>query len=165
MKSAGATTDYDSAGMHIHISHKMARKCVARFEENLKVMQDILYPINCRHKYKRNWERSNKDESTNSKVSYGVGTNIYHNQVPNFGTLEIRAWRATLNPKMFMARLRFAKKLMDYLASNRTVSVRDFFKTMTPKQKLDYLYMLESPENPHEWGKSPTAVKRLLLAA
>lgn len=153
-KVAGGKTDGGSAGMHIHVSHKDVKKAVEKFRNNLSVMQDILYPINCRPKVK----------GRGGLVSYGVGCNIYHDQTAGFGTLEIRAWNSTLNTKMFMARLRFAKKLVDYLVSDLPVTVEDFFKSLGVQGKRDYMFMLTSKENPHKWGKY-AATKKLLKAA
>lgn len=153
-KVAGGKTDGGSAGMHIHISHKDVKKAVEKFRNNLSVMQDILYPINCRPKVK----------GRGGLVSYGVGGNIYHDQTAGFGTLEIRAWNSTLNTKMFMARLRFAKKLVDFLVSDLPVTVEDFFKSLGVQGKRDYMFMLTSKENPHKWGKY-AATKKLLKAA
>lgn len=150
----GATNKYGTAGMHVHISHKNIEKIVDRFTQNLSTMQEILYPINCRKKIKANGER----------VHYGVESNIYHNQIDSFGTLEIRAWNSTLDPKLFLARIKFCKTITEWLAKAKEITVDSFFNYMTPAEKRNYGYMLNHPENPHEWGFPPKAVNALLAA-
>lgn len=153
-KEKGATNEFGTAGMHIHISRPDIRKVVDRFAKNLSTMQEILYPINCRKKLKYD----------KTEVSYGVGGNIYHDQISSFGTLEIRAWNSTLDPKLFMARIKFCKTITDWLAKTKVVSVESFFDSLSPKDKRNYAYMMNHPENPHEWGFPPKAINALLAA-
>ena len=95
-------------------------------------------------------------------ISYGVNSNIYRNQTDEFGTLEIRAWNSTLDPKLFLARIKFCKTFTDWLAKTTTVSVESFFDFMNKSEKENYKYMLNHPENPHEWGFPAKAVNALL---
>lgn len=148
----GATTKFGTAGMHIHISRKDIGEIVKKFEQNLNTMQEILYPINCRKKLKFN----------NEPVNYGVGSNIYHNQLSDFGTLEIRAWNSTLDPKLFMARIKFCRTLTNWLAKAKDITVEAFFNSLSPAEKWNYKYMMNHPENPHEWGFPPKAINALL---
>ena len=151
-KEKGAITENGTAGMHIHISRRDIKPIVTKFRNNLRVMQDILYPINCR-------ELATKDGSL---IHYGVGDNIYHDQTLSFGTLEIRAWNATLNPKMFLARIKFCKTFTEWLATTTEVCIESFFNFMNEEEKRNYKYMLLSKENPHKWGFPAKAVEALL---
>ena len=151
-KEKGAKTDRGTAGMHIHISRAGIKAITQKFENNLEIMQAILYPINCRKKKMYNGR----------DVLYGVQGNIYRNQTNEFGTLEIRAWNATLDPKLFLARIKFCKTFTDWLAKTTTVSVESFFDFMNKSEKENYKYMLNHPENPHEWGFPAKAVNALL---
>lgn len=152
-KEIGGYTDKGTAGMHIHISRADIRTITDRFMENISTMQDILYPINCRKKLKYNGDR----------VHYGVGDNIYRNQNAEFGTLEIRAWNATLDPKLFLARIKFCKTFTNWLAKTTEITVDSFFKFMNKSEKENYKYMLNHTENPHEWGFPAKAVRALLV--
>lgn len=151
-KEAGAKTNRGTAGMHIHISRKNIRLITKKFSDNLRVMQDILYPINCR----------NLQLYNGGRVSYGVDSNIYRNQNVEFGTLEIRAWNSTLDPKLFLARIKFCKTLTDWLKKTNTVSIKSFFDYMNKSEKDNYKFMLNHKENPHEWGFPPAAINALL---
>lgn len=153
-KSKGAKTDAGTAGMHIHISRPDVKKIVDRFRDNLATMQEILYPINCRK----------LNLADGRPMYYGVRDNIYRDQVCDFGTLEIRAWNATLDPKLFLARIKFCKTFTEWLSKTTTVSVQSFFDYMSAKEKANYKYMLNHKENPHEWGFPPKAVNALLAA-
>lgn len=148
----GAKTDSGTAGMHIHISRSDINPIVAKFRNNLRVMQDILYPINCRDLTMKN----------GGMIHYGVGDNIFHDQTTTFGTLEIRAWNSTLNPKMFLARIKFCKTFTDWLATTTDVCVESFFNFMDESAKRNYKYMLLNKENPHKWGFPAKAVEALL---
>lgn len=156
-KKAGAETKGGSAGMHVHISHPRIKKAISNFREHLELMQSILYPINCRPKKKL------RNDGSETDISYGVGCNIYRDQGSCFGTLEIRAWNATLDPKMFMARVRFSKWLVDFLVKEPRPTEKKLFDAMGVQAKRDYLYMLNSKENPHAWGDE-TKVRELLAA-
>lgn len=153
-KTKGALTKYGTAGMHIHISRPDIETVVKNFKSNLSAMQDILYPINCR-----------KQKLYDGREMYfGVHDNIYRDQLHDFGTLEIRAWNATLNPKLFMARIKFCKTFTEWLAKTKVVSVESFFDFMNAQEKANYSYMLNHKENPHEWGFPPKAINALLAA-
>jgi len=151
-KDKGATTKYGTAGMHIHISRPDVKKVVDNFRKNLTTMQAILYPINCR-----------KLKTYDGKDMYfGVNDNIFRDQTGEFGTLEIRAWNSTLDPKLFMARIKFCKTFTNWLAKTKEVSVSSFFDFMSKQEKANYSYMLNHAENPHMWGFPPKAVNALL---
>lgn len=151
-KELGAFTDKGTAGMHIHISRNNIKKIIKNFADNLPVMKDILYPINCRKlkKYDGN------------SMYYGVEGNIYHDQSSEFGTLEIRAWNSTLDPKLFLARIKFCKTLTNWLETATVFSVESFFNFMSKSEKDNYKYMLNHKENPHEWGFPAKAINALL---
>ena len=151
-KELGGTNEFGSAGMHIHISRKDIKAIIKKFADNLNTMQEILYPINCRKLKKADGDL----------MYYGVNGNIYHNQADSFGTLEIRAWNSTLDPKLFLARIKFCKTLTNWLAETATVSIESFFNFMSKGEKANYKYMLNHPENPHEWGFPPKAINALL---
>lgn len=157
-KRIGCGTGQGTAGMHVHVSHPRILVAINTFKDNLSLMQKILYPINCRPKMKKK-----EDGTEDGSVSYGTGTNIYHDQSGTFGTLEIRAWNATLDTRMFMARVRFSRFLVDYLAHDTKPTLAKIFHAMKPQTKRDYLYMLDSKENPHEWGND-TQIRQLLAA-
>lgn len=150
-KEKGATSEYGTAGMHVHISRGDIGVIVKKFAQNLDVMQGILYPINCR-----------KRTNSNGTQSYGVNNNIYHDQLATFGTLEIRAWNSTLDPKLFMARIKFCKTLTDWLAKAKKVTIDGFFASLTQAEKKNYKYMLNHAENPHEWGFPVSAINAML---
>lgn len=153
-KSKGAKIDSGTAGMHIHISREGIGDIIEKFKSNLSTMKDILYPINCR-----------KLKLADGRPMYfGVENNIYRDQRSDFGTLEIRAWNATLDPKLFLARIKFCKTFTEWLAKTTTVSVQSFFEYMSAKEKANYKYMLNHKENPHEWGFPPKAINALLAA-
>lgn len=151
-KELGAFTDKGTAGMHIHISRKNIKKIIKNFSNNLSVMKDILYPINCRKLKKYDGEN----------VCYGVEGNIYRDQSNEFGTLEIRAWNSTLDPKLFLARIKFCKTFTNWLDTADEFTVESFFNFMNKSEKNNYKYMLNHKENPHEWGFPAKAVNALL---
>lgn len=151
-KEMGAFTDKGTAGMHIHISRKNIKKIINNFANNLTVMQQILYPINCRKLKKYD----------GSSMYYGVEGNIYHDQSNEFGTLEIRAWNSTLDPKLFLARIKFCKTFTNWLDTADVFTVESFFNFMSKSEKSNYKYMLNHKENPHEWGFPAKAVNALL---
>ena len=157
-KKNGCETKGGSAGMHVHVSHPKVKIAINTFKDNLALMQKLLYPINCRPR-KKNYKGEDRGD-----VSYGTGGNIYHDQGGTFGTLEIRAWNATLNPRMFMARVRFSRWLVDYLTKDTKPTMAKIFKAMGTQAKRDYLYMLNSKENPHQWGENPDKFRALLAA-
>lgn len=151
-KKFNATTEGGTAGMHIHISRKDIRDIVEKFKNNLSTMQQILYPINCRK----------LELATGGRLHYGVEGNIYRDQLSDFGTLEIRAWNATLDPKLFLARIKFCKYFCDWLAKTTEVSLQNFYDSLTDKDKKNYAYMVNHKENPHQWGMPVKAVQALL---
>lgn len=151
-KSMGFETTRGTAGMHIHISRNDIKQIITKFKDNLETMQEILYPINCRKITKADGE----------KMYFGVNSNIFRDQFAEFGTLEIRAWNATLNPRLFLARIKFCKYFCDWLAKTKTITVENFFSSLGSKEKANYKYMLNNKENPHEWGFPPKAVNALL---
>ena len=151
-KSLNAETTRGTAGMHIHISRKDIKDIVKKFEDNLPTMQQILYPTNCR-KLKL---------SSGNNMYYGVEGNIFRNQLNDFGTLEIRAWNATLDPKLFMERIKFCKYFCDWLADAKEISVEKFFEDLTDVAKKNYKYLVNHAENPHQWGMPLKAVNAML---
>lgn len=151
-KSLNAETTRGTAGMHIHISRKDIKDIVKKFEDNLPTMQQILYPTNCRK----------TTLSGGNRMYYGVEGNIYRNQLSDFGTLEIRAWNATLDPKLFMERIKFCKYLCDWLADAKEISVEKFFEDLTDVAKKNYAYLVNHAENPHQWGMPLKAVNAML---
>lgn len=151
-KSFGATNERGTAGMHIHISRKDIRDIVTKFQENLPVMQQILYPTNCR-KLKL---------SSGANMYYGVEANIFRNQLSDFGTLEIRAWNATVDAKLFLARIKFCQYLCNWLAKATEITVEKFFDSLSGNDKRNYMYMVNHKENPHEWGMPLKAINAML---
>lgn len=153
-KENGMKTDSGTAGMHIHISRKDIKQITTKFRYNLETMQQILYPINCRQLVK----------ADGREIHYGVRDNIYRDQNSEFGTLEIRAWNSTLNPKMFLARIKFCKTFTNWLSAtaNEDICIESFFNFMDAKEKRNYAYMLNSKENPHKWGFPAKAINALL---
>lgn len=142
-KALGLKSEWGTAGMHIHISHKDIRKAIPKFISNLYEMENILYPIGCR-------TRKIGKHHTEDRV-YGIGRDLYRNQAETFGTLEIRAWNATTNPDVFLARIRIAKALVEFLLTDLPVNISEFFKWMSKARKKDYKFLLNT-ENPREYG-------------
>jgi muconolactone delta-isomerase len=142
-KALGLKSEWGTAGMHIHISHKDIRKAIPKFIRNLYEMENILYPIGCRTK--------KVGRSHTSDRCYGIGSDLYRNQEDTFGTLEIRAWNATTNPDVFLARIRIAKALVEFLLTDLPVNISEFFRWMPKARKKDYKFLLET-ENPREYG-------------
>lgn len=142
-KALGLKSEWGTAGMHIHISHKDIRKAIPKFISNLYEMENILYPIGCR-------TRKIGKYHTEDRV-YGIGRDLYRNQAETFGTLEIRAWNATTNPDVFLARIRIAKALVEFLLTDLPVNISEFFKWMSKARKKDYKFLLKT-ENPREYG-------------
>ena len=142
-KALGLKSEWGTAGMHIHISHKDIRKAIPKFILNLYEMENILYPIGCRTK--------KIGKKHNSDRYYGIGNDLYRNQVETFGTLEIRAWNATTNPDVFLARIRIAKALVEFLLTDLPVNIREFFRWLPKARKKDYKFLLNT-ENPREYG-------------
>lgn len=152
-KEMGLKSEYGTAGMHIHISHPQISKVCVKFKEKLNIMQSILYPINSRT------IKCGKDGT--AETSYGINDNIYHDQRTSFGTLEIRAWKATTDPQIFMRRIRIAKAIVEFLLTDIDVTAENFFKWLKPAYKADYEYLLDH-ENPHEFGMQPSTIKYLM---
>lgn len=142
-KALGLKSEWGTAGMHIHISHKDIRKAIPKFIQNLYEMENILYPIGCRTK--------KIGKKHNSDRYYGIGADLYRNQVETFGTLEIRAWNATTNPDVFLARIRIAKALVEFLLTDLPVNMGEFFRWMSKARRKDYKFLLNT-ENPREYG-------------
>ena len=152
-KELGLKSEWGTAGMHIHISCPNIRKATNKFADNLFTMQNILYPINARNKLiGRNGKKP---------THYGVDGNIYHDQTSTFGTLEIRAWNATTNPDVFLARIRIAKAIVEFLLSDKKVSVENFFKWLPKARKKDYKFLMDT-ENPHEYGLNQETILAMM---
>ena len=141
-KEMGLKSEWGTAGMHIHISHKDIQKAIKKFSANLYEMENILYPIGCRTK---------KVGKTKYDRQYGIGKDLYRDQYCIFKTLEIRAWNATTDKKVFLTRIRIAKALVEFLLTDLPVSISEFFKWMSKARKADYKFLLNA-ENPHEYG-------------
>lgn len=141
-KEMGLKSEWGTAGMHIHISHKDIQKAIKKFSSNLYEMENILYPIGCRTK---------KVGKTKYDRQYGIGKDLYRDQYCIFKTLEIRAWNATTDKKVFLTRIRIAKALVEFLLTDLPVSISEFFKWMSKARKADYKFLLNA-ENPHEYG-------------
>ena len=156
-KAIGLKSEYGTAGMHIHVSDKNIEHITQVAKENKGFLEDVLYPISCRTKK----IGAKKDHD----AYFGVGTDIIKDQIGAFKTLEFRAWKATTNPKVFMARIRVTKAIVEYL--NKLTGVRpiasaeEFFKGLEPRVKRDYLFLLRT-ENPHEFGFSPKVVMAMM---
>lgn len=152
-KAIGLKSEYGTAGMHIHVSHPQISKACEKFKNKINIMQSILYPINSRT------IMCGKGEKT--ATTYGINDNIYHDQRSSFGTLEIRAWKATTDPQIFMRRIRIAKAIVEFLLTDIDVTAENFFKWLKPAYKADYEYLLDH-ENPHEFGMQPSTIKYLM---
>ena len=152
-KEIGLKSEWGTAGMHIHISCPNIKKATTKFVNNLFTMQNILYPINARNKM------VGKDRK--KPIHYGVGDNIYHDQTNTFGTLEIRAWNATTNPEVFMARIRIAKAIVQFLLSNQKVTMENFFKWLPKQRRKDYLFLMNT-ENPNEFGLNQETILAMM---
>lgn len=142
-KEIGLKSEWGTAGMHIHISHQDIQKAIKKFKDNIYEMENILYPIGCRTK--KVGRRSKHDRV------YGTGNDLFRDQYSVFRTLEIRAWNATTDPKVFLTRIRIAKALVEFLLTDLPVSITEFFKWMSKARKTDYKFLLNA-ENPHEYG-------------
>lgn len=153
-KEIGLKSEYGTAGMHIHVSHPKIEVAVTRARQNLGFIQDILYPISCRTKQVGK-------ETDRRDAYFGIRDNIMRDQLSDFGTLEFRAWKATTDPKVFMARLRIAKALVEYLVKVNDVNAEDFLKTADKKVRQDYKFLLKT-ENPHEFGFSEKVMKAMM---
>lgn len=154
LKEAGFFTDNGTAGMHIHLSFKkrgLTRKAAHRFTGALSEMQKILYPICARQLKINGYDRPDTDR-------YGLGYNITRG-FTSHGTLEVRVWQATTNPKVFMARVKFADYLIRFLASDTPIEL--FFKKMNKEQKENYAFLVKT-ENPHVFGVGEKAALEML---
>lgn len=154
LKDAGFVTNYGTAGMHIHLSFKkreLTRKAARRFTGALSEMQKILYPICARQLIVNGYDRPSTDR-------YGLGDNITRGFTCH-DTLEVRVWQATTNPKVFMARVKFADYLIRFLASDTPIEL--FFKKMNKKQKANYAFLVKT-ENPHVFGMGEKAALEML---
>lgn len=154
LKEAGFCTDYGTAGMHIHLSfakRELTRKAASRFRGALSEMQKILYPICAR-------QLTINGRECPSTKRYGLGSDITRGFTCH-DTLEIRVWQATTNPKVFMARVKFADYLIRFLASD--TPIEQFFKKMPNKQKENYAFLVKT-ENPHVFGVGEKAALEML---
>lgn len=157
-KAIGLKSEYGTAGMHIHVSDKNIDHVVFVAKNNRGFLENVLYPISCRTK------KVGAGESR-ADAFFGVGEDIIKDQTNAFKTLEFRAWKATTNPKVFMARIRVTKAIVEYLnkltGSRPIASAEDFLKGLEPRVKRDYLFLLRT-ENPHEIGFSPKVVMAMM---
>lgn len=144
-KEIGMKSEYGTAGMHIHISHPAIDKVVNKFSNHFIDMQNILYPISCRTQ--KIGKLKDRD------AHYGLGGDIWRDQRRDFKTIELRVWKATTDPHVFLARLHIARALVRYLASDKPVSTEGFFQFINKNEKRDYKFLLNT-ENPHEFGFS-----------
>lgn len=146
-----------TAGMHIHMSTDSieatkyaTRRCC--FCKN--AILDILYPI-CGRKAKIRG-------TVRLKHRYGIGSDFTRG-FTRHNTLEIRVWEATLNPKVFTARLKFADYFMRFLCSEMPFS--EFFNNMTLAEKKNYAYLVKT-NNQHAFGMGKeAALKQLNMEA
>ena len=146
-----------TAGMHIHMSTNSitATKYAAkRCRICKKAILDILYPI-CGRKAKIRGELKLENR-------YGLD-NDFTRGFTRHNTLEIRVWEATLNPKVFTARLKFADYFMRFLCSGMPFS--EFFNNMTLEEKKNYAYLVKT-NNQHAFGMGKeAALKQLNMEA
>lgn len=142
-----------TAGMHIHMSsgsQHATRRAQERCELHSSQIKEILYPICARPAYIRGEKRLTD--------RYGLGRN-FARIFSRRGTLEIRVWEATTNPRVFMARLKFADYFFRFLMSD--LSFDKFFSQMTKRQKQNYAFLVKT-QNPHAFGMGKDAALALL---
>lgn len=143
-KDLGFVTEKGTAGMHIHMSFAkkdLGMRIAYRFSKDIKTMKKILYPICAR------------GEAVGSSINrtenrYGLG----HNMTRGFTrheTFELRIWEATMNPAVFMARVKFADYFARFMASDTPLEA--FFQKMDDENKKNYEFLLRT-ENPHVFG-------------
>lgn len=142
-----------TAGMHIHMSsgsQLATRRAQERCKKHSSQIKKILYPICARPAYIRGEKKLTG--------RYGLGRN-FARIFSRRGTLEIRVWEATTNPRVFMARLKFADYFFRFLMSD--LSFDKFFSQMTKRQKQNYAFLVKT-QNPHAFGMGKDAALALL---
>lgn len=142
-----------TAGMHIHMSSLSpiaTRRAQVRCNENSTRIKEILYPICARPAYIRGEKQLTG--------RYGLGYN-FARIFSRRGTLEIRVWEATTNPRVFMARLKFADYFFRFLMTD--LPFTKFFSSMTKRQKQNYAFLVKT-QNPHAFGMGKDAALALL---
>jgi len=152
-KAGGADALYlNTAGMHIHVSGANAAKVAHKACTNTNWLNKVLAPIACRTKKVHNGRHN---------AYYGLDSNIVNNQIDSYGTVEFRAWAATLDAKVFVGRLKIAQYLFKFLATDKPLG--DFFKAM-PKSTLRlYKQLYNHVENPHEFGPKTKDELKVLM--
>lgn len=157
LKGAKFNNRTSTAGMHIHMSTdtiEATRFAAERCKACKKQILDILYPICGRKAKVRGVVRLDN--------RYGIDKDFTRG-FTSHKTLEIRVFEATLNPKVFMARLKFCDYFMRFLCTNMPFS--EFFNQMSLKDKQNYAYLVKT-NNQHAFGMGKdAALKRLNMEA
>lgn len=95
----------------------------------------------------------------NSERGYGRGSDMIR---PNceFGTIEFRAWRATLNPFVFLTRAELAKRIFEHVQNGK--SLRTFFRDMPVSFRKKYCALIDACKY-HVCGENPEIMKRIAM--
>lgn len=132
-------TDRGEAGMHIHVSGKGQAIAAHTLRTQFDVFKAIVYPIN------------DRIPRPSGCMEWGRGGNTAYPKAEQ-GTIEIRAWRATTNPEVFMRRVQFTKDIFEYMASGRML--KNFFKCCSEAARANYIRLIELCEF-HNYGAQP----------
>lgn len=134
-----------SAGQHIHCSSSKVGTVEEklRADDNLRLMQEILYPTNDRK----------------PETPWGIGSNLFrlynlHN------TVEFRAWAATTDVKVFTNRIKLTRWLYKFLESTKPLN--EVFMYMPKNIKKVYIDLVNSCTR-HNYGKKPDEIIPMVL--
>lgn len=155
IKSKDYDNNWGTAGMHVHISGPNTLRAIQRVYSNLEEVKKILMPISCRR------EVIETPSGIRNGLRYGIdGTDYIRDQYGDLGTLEIRAFESTTDPKIFEKRLRFCETFYKYLCGK--YSLKDFFKRITKEEKDNYRDLVLDSNNPSAFGGSKEEILAML---
>lgn len=145
LKEYKANNDAHTAGQHIHLSGFDQLPILQKMNAYRSEVQNFLYPISGRY---RTVKCSN---GCLASAPYGVGFDMWRYN-SDYGTLEIRAFAASLKASVIKNRMIVVRELYKFLASNKPFS--ELFSSLTKRGKRAYKALLQDKDNPHEFGES-----------
>lgn len=145
LKEYKANNDAHTAGQHIHLSGYDQLPILQKMDAYRNEVQNFLYPISGRYRQVR------CSDGHLASASYGLGWDMWRYN-SEFGTLEIRAFAASLKASVIKNRMIVVRELYKFLASNKPFS--ELFSSLTKRGKRAYKALLQDKDNPHEFGEN-----------
>lgn len=138
------TEKFGNAGMHVHLSVPNMRRLEHNFTANVPALKTIFHTIGARPVSVFRWDWSYRCQAHWGIDDWYRSTGHGYN-----GTIEIRAFNATTNPRIFKARLIFCKYVAEYF--DETSDMTLFWDLMPKFVKHAWKYLVLT-DNPHNYG-------------